>query len=244
MNSKTCQLVRLAGIVAVIGAVACAISDMLMLTATFNIADYPNLQPYLELLDDAEVMAAISHSRLAWGGMLGVLAFPFSIAGIWQVYQGLKPAGRWLALPPTLFLIYGSSLSPFVHGSFIYGGQCIHALNDVDTASQAIVADMFTRMTSILTASYAILAVCSLIGCIWFSVAVASRKTFFPRWMALGNPLLIWVGQELVSLILPKSITFYTAPAGFNIASAIFFALSTILLWRVDPELISPEERS
>ena len=58
--------------------------------------------------------------------------------------------------------------------------------------------------------------------------------------MTLGNPLLIWVGEELVSLVLHKSITFYTDPAGFNITYAIFFALTTILLWCVYPELISP----
>ena len=234
MTVENSKLVRLAGIVAVIGAAVLAISDMLMLAATIDIADYPKLQAYVDFMFDAEVMVAIPYRRLVWGGLLGVLALPAFLAGVWHVHQGLKSAGRRLSMPPTLLFAYAFILSPFIHGSFIYLGEYVHALNTVDTASQAVVVGMVTRLRSMLIVAYGVALIFILIGSIWFSVAVASRKTLFPRWMALANPVLIDVGVVLVCLILPKSITLYIWPAGLSITFLIFFALTTRLLWRVE----------
>lgn len=230
MTADTLLAIQITGLCAIIGALIYAVGDVLLLAAKADLADYPNLQSHAKLLSGAEKMVGLSWSRLVRGGLLGVFATPLLLAGFWQVYQGLLPSGLWLALPPLILFGWASVVGTFVHGSFIYLGEYVQALNRLESASQTVLLEMLGRHRQIMKITYGFLFVCIIIASVWFSMVVVAGETAFPLWMAAVNPvtaLLLWM---LVKRILPVRVRDLTEGAGFNIAYLIFFVLTTITL--------------
>jgi uncharacterized protein DUF6796 len=232
MNAEMLTAIRITGLIAILGALVYAVADVLLLAAKANLADYPNLLPHARLLSDAEKMVVLPWWRLAWGGLLGVFATPLILAGIWQVYQGMHLAGDGLSLPPALLMVCASVVGAFVHGSFIYLGEYVQALNQLDAASQPVLVGMFTRHKRIMIVTYGFLLGCILVASIWFSVLVGLGRTLFPLWMAAVNPVTALIAWMLVKRFLPRKVVDWTEGAGFNIAYLIFFAFTTATLWR------------
>jgi hypothetical protein len=163
--------------------------------------------------------------------LLGVFATPLVLAGFWQVYQGMGGANNWWALATAVLFGIASIIGGFVHGSFYYMGEYVHALNKVQDDSQPIVAEMIARHRRVLIITYAPVLLFILIASILFSVFVASNRTAFPVWMAAINPVTMTMVWLLVKQVLPQFIRDWTEGAGFNIAYLIFFACTTASLW-------------
>jgi hypothetical protein len=223
--------IQLSGIAAISGALVYALGDILMLAAKANLADYPRLQPYAKTLSGAENMVALSRRRLIWGGLLGVFATPLVLVGFWLLYNGLSPAGLGQALPPVLLFAFASVIGAFVHGSFIYLGEYVLALNRVGEDSQPILMEMFSRHRKIMMITYGFLLVCILVGSIWYSVVVLSGKTLLAPWMAAVNPVTAFLAWLALKKVLPQRVSQVFEGAGFNIAYIVFFVFLTIMLW-------------
>ena len=222
---------RTTGLLALFGAFLYAIGDVLLLASKVKLDEYPKLKPFAKLLSDAERMVVLSPNRMIWGALLGVFATPLVAAGFWQVYQGLHGANASAVLATVLLFASGSMIGAFVHGTFYYMGEYIHALNKVEEDSQSIIAEMITRHKKVLIISYAPVLLLIVIASIMFSILVASGDTAFPVWMAAVNPLTLTIAWLLVKRILPQFIRDRAEGAGFNIAFMAFFALTTITLW-------------
>jgi hypothetical protein len=223
---------RWTGLLAILGALLYAIGDSLLLASKVNLDDYPRLQPHAKLLSDAEKMVVLPWWRLAWGGLLGVFSTPLVLAGIWQVYQGLAPAGEAAALPPFVLFACASIVGAFGHGTFIYMGEYVQALNRVSDDSQAVLVEMIQHHRKILIITYLFLLGCILAATIWYTVLVAGGRTHFPRWMAGVNPVTALVVWMLVKKVLPARVRDLTEGAGFNVAYLIFFIFTTATLWQ------------
>ena len=232
MDQLTTSL-RIAGLLALVGAFLYAIGDVLLLASKAKLDDYPKLKPFAKLLSDAEKMVVLPPNRLIWGALIGVFATPLVLIGFWQVYQGLDGAdGSWAL---ATFGLFGSAsiIGAFVHGTFYYMGEYIHALNKVQDESQSVVVDMISRHRKVLLITYAPVLIFILVASILFSVLVASGKTSFPVWMAAINPVTMTIAWMLIKRVLPQFIRDWTEGAGFNIAYLAFFACTTITLWNV-----------
>ena len=222
---------RITGLLALLGAFLYAIGDVLLLASKVNLDDYPKLKPFAKLLSDAEKMVVLSPNRMIWGALLGVFATPLVAVGFWQIYQGLSGANASAVLATVLLFGVGSILGAFVHGTFYYMGEYIHALNKVEESSQPVIVDMINRHKKVLIISYAPVLLVIVIASIMFSILVASGNTAFPVWMAAINPLTMTITWLLIKRILPPFIRDGAEGAGFNIAFMAFFAFTTITLW-------------
>nr|MBP7692980.1 hypothetical protein [Anaerolineales bacterium] len=147
-----------AGLLAMLGAGIYAVGDVLLLAGRADLARHPNLQPHIKLLSGTERMAELSWPRLMWGGLLGVFATPLVLASLWLLYTGLAPAGFWAVWPPVLLFGLGFILSPFVHGSFIYLGEYVQALDRLEPDAQPVLVGMFQRHKQVMIISYGVLA--------------------------------------------------------------------------------------
>jgi hypothetical protein len=222
---------RTAGLLALIGAFLYATGDVLLLAGKASLENYPRLTPFAKLLSGSERMVALPPSRLIWGALLGVFSTPLVLAGFWQVYQGLDGANASWTLITFLLFASASIICAFVHGTFYYMGEYVHALNDVQDDSQEIVAHMIQRHRNVLIATYSPVLVFIFLASILFSVLVASGRTLFPVWMAAINPVTMTILWLLLKRILPQFIRDHTEGAGFNIAYLVFFACTTATLW-------------
>jgi hypothetical protein len=223
--------IQLTGILAILGTTLYAVGDVLLLAGKVNLDEHPRLKPYVKLLSDAEKMIVLPPDRMIWGALLGVFATPLTMAGYWQLYQGMNGANDALILTMTLLFGTGSVLGAFVHGTFYYMGEYVHALDKVDEASQPVIADMFSRHRKVLIISYAPVMIAILIASILFSVIVATQTTAFPSWMIAVNPITLIIAWLVLKRFLPQFVRDRTEGAGFNIAFMAFFICTTITLW-------------
>ncbi len=224
-------LIQITGILAMFGAFIYALGDILLLAAKINIDDYPKLKPFQTLLSDAEKMVVLSPKKMMVGALIGVFATPLILAGFWQVNQGLEGANELLVLSTVILFGTASVIGAFVHGTFFYMGEYVKALNNVNEASQQVIADMIARHRKVLIVSYIPVLVLILIASILFSVMVGTGNTLFPIWMAAVNPVTLTIAWMLLKKILPQFIRDATEGAGFNIAYFAFFLCTTTTLW-------------
>ena len=224
-------LLHVTGLLSMLGALLYAIGDVLLLASKANLDEYPKLKPFAKLLSGAERMAALSPARIMGGALAGVFSTPLILAGFWLTYRGLAASGSMLALVTALLSGFASVVGAFVHGSFFYMGEYVHALNQVDESSQPVIADMIARHRKVLLITYAPLMLAVILASILFSVLVAQGKTSFPIWMAAVNPVTITIVWMFGKRILPQFIRDWTEGAGFNIAYLTFFTCVTLTLW-------------
>lgn len=225
------ELLKILGLLALAGAFLYAIGDVLLLASKVRLDDFPKLKPFAKLLSDSEKMVVLAPNRLMWGALIGVFATPLVLLGFWQVYRGLSGANESLVLATVGLFGSASIIGAFVHGTFYYMGEYIHALNKVEDSSQQVIADMITRHRKVLIVTYAPVLFFIIIASILFSVLVASCRTAFPVWMAAVNPVTMTIAWLLIKRVLPQFVRDWTEGAGFNIAYLAFFACTTITLW-------------
>ena len=223
--------IRITGLLALFGAFLYAVGDVLLLASNVKLDDYPRLKPFAKLLSDAEKMIVLPPNRLIWGALLGVFATPLVLLGFWQVYHGLDGANTSLVLTTIGLFATASIIGAFVHGTFYFMGEYIHALNKVEDGSQSVIADMIARHRKVLIVTYAPVLAFILIASVLFSILVASGRTAFPIWMAGINPVTMTIAWLVIKRILPQVVRDWTEGAGFNIAFLAFFACTTITLW-------------
>ena len=224
-------MLRVTGLIALLGTLLYAIGDVLLLAGKVSLDDYPKLKPFAKLLSDAEKMIVLSPNRMIWGALLGVFATPLVLLGFWQVYQGLGATNDWTVRITVGLFGIASVLGAFVHGTFYYMGEYIHALNKVEENSQSVIAAMIERHKKVLIVSYGPLLIFILIASVLFSVLVASGETLFPTWVAWINPVTMTIAWLLVKRVLPQFVRDWTEGAGFNIAFMAFFLCTTLTLW-------------
>lgn len=215
------------GLLGILGAVIYAIGDVFLLAGKARLEDYPKLLSYAKILSGAERMVALPHWRLLWGGLLGVFATPLVLMGFTLVGGS---AGGDSMMPPFYIFTLATLVAPFVHGSFIYLGEYVQALNKVADDSQPLIAEMLVRHRKIMTITYAFLLVCVITASIWFSVVVSLGQTHLPLWMAGVNPVTLFLAWALVKRLLPRFIQDWTEGAGFNIAYLLFFLFLMLTL--------------
>ena len=224
-------LLHITGLLSMLGAFLYAIGDVLLLAGKANLDDYPKLKPFAKLLSDAERMAVLSPARMMGGALVGVFSTPLILTGFWLTYQGLAASGSALALVTALLFGFASVVGAFVHGSFFYMGEYVHALNQVDESSQPVIADMIARHLKVLLITYAPLMLAGILASILVSVLVAQGGTSVPTWMAAVNPVTVTIVWMFGKRILPQFVRDWTEGAGFNIAYLIFFICVTLTLW-------------
>jgi len=223
---------KITGVLALLGAFFYAVGDVLLLASKVSLEDYPRLKPFAKLLSDSEKMVTLSPTRMMWGALIGVFSTPLMLVGFWQVYHGLSGANAWAVGSAVGMFGIATVIGAFVHGSFFYMGEYVHALNDVNDDSQSVIEKMIERHRKILVITYAPLLILIVFASVTFSVLVWSGKTFFPVWMAAINPVTMTIAWMLVKRILPQFVRDWTEGAGFNIAYLAFFACTTITLWK------------
>ena len=222
---------RLTGLIALLGALLYAIGDVLLLASKVSLDDYPKLKPFAKLLSDVERMIVLTPKRMIWGALLGVFATPLVLLGFWQVYQGLGATKDWAVLATVGLFGIASVIGAFVHGTFYYMGEYIHALNNVEESSQPVITAMIERHKKVLIISYAPVMILVLLASVLFSILVASGKTLFPVWVAAINPVTMTIAWLVIKRLLPQFVRDWTEGAGFNIAFLAFFFCTTITLW-------------
>ena len=172
----------------------------------------------------------ISSKRLLWGHYLGVLLIPFELAGLYVVGYGLQPAGKKWLYALGAAILYVMIIGVAYHGMLALYASALHLGTGVlDAAIAQQIGEGVKQMSAffeplgfLMFLVFAPLSLC-------FFYLVWAKKTHFPRWVALVNPLIVYAVITLIYLLFP---TWGAAlmVAGFNLSLLLLFAVTTGVL--------------
>lgn len=224
-------VLRLAGVLAMVGALLYIVGDSLLLAVKPAPEPHPRLAEHASLVGGMARLAELDPGRIVPGGLLGVFATPFVMLGWWQLAQGLAPAGELAAVgPPALFAL-GSVIGAFVHGWFMALAEDVRLLARASDATAPHLVEVVGRARRILAVAYAPVVLAVLVASAWFSLAVIGGSTAFPAWLAAANPIVLLAAFLVVRRVLPARLADPLEGTGFNVAYLAFFALTTATLW-------------
>jgi hypothetical protein len=175
-------------------------------------------------------MGNAADPRIVIAGVTALLGTWLYVIGVVQVFYAFRPAtdlarNTVVASFAGILIAYG-----IVHGAYIAiatsAKLSVGYQLDMDAAtSLAVSANEALRLFI-----YPLFAVLSVV----FITQVWRRRTLYPRWMIIFFPLIPLLFQGWVDKIL-SGVPWVIVHGGFfNLILVIFFAASTVALWRVD----------
>ena len=223
MATDKLKRIRLAGIVALSCAALVFAADVIMLglpVSGSEVADYRSL-------------ANIPEWRLRVGSY-GAFVIIVFVVGVWQLYEGIKPAGAWWSIPPFLLLSYFFMSGAIFHFLIPFMGAAVKARLQIQGAEREGLESLVQTMRVYWLVPYYAGAVSLMIGTLWFAAAVLFRPTHFPLWMAALSPGFPIGAAFLLTRWLPAPVGGYLYPPFVHFATPLIFGASTVLLWNGD----------
>ncbi len=169
-----------------------------------------------------QFFSGISAERTTLGHFIGVFGAPLYLVGAWHIRLMLRPAGEAWSLAAFLIAAYG-----FAVGAVWIGSRAsISALINVPVTPEIepLVALYNFRYETLLQVIRIAVLLLSVIY-IWL---VLTGRSYYPRWMALLNPILLIIVSFVVYVVAPE-LGKYFMPIALNIAFFIFFAASIVI---------------
>jgi hypothetical protein len=181
---------------------------------------------------DFRILVNLPEWRLRVGSYGAFLIIVF-VVGVWQLYEGIKPAGAWWSIPPFLLLSYFFINGAIFHFLFAFMGAAVRARSQVQDAGNGTMETLVQTMRGYWLAPYYLGAISLVIGTVWFAAAILFRPTYFPRWMAALSPGIPIGVAFLITRWLPAPVGGYLLPPSVHFATPLIFGASTWLLWNV-----------
>ena len=234
MTTDKLKRLRLAGVVSLACAGVVFAADVIMLglpVSGSEVADYRSL-------------ANIPEWRLRLGSY-GAFVIVIFIVGVWQLYEGIKPAGGWWSIPPFLLLSYFFISGAIFHFLVPFMGAAVKAQSlaqGTGNETNETIETLVQTVRSYWLVPYYASAVSLAIGSVWFAAAILFRPTYFPRWMAALSPGIPIGAAFLMTRWLPAPVGGYLYPPFVHFATPLIFGASTALLWNVEIDSSDEEE--
>ncbi len=169
----------------------------------------------------------ISLHRLTLGHFVAVSFVPFYIAGYYHLYLVFKQNN-----PKTAMAIFALGVIAFMIGGMWISsraqlGYLVHKIAEFpdDIALQSLIAVYKTHSEILVKSLRVWIAAIS----IFFIIPILKGRTFYPKWMAIFNPLFILLAVLVIYTVAP-SIGYYIGPIAMNVVHFIVFGLSLLIL--------------
>jgi len=166
-------------------------------------------------------LQGISDQRTTVGHFFGVFGATLYLVGSYHIYLMLRPASERAAFSAFLITAFG-----FIVGTVWIGSRAsISALMQLPQTPEVLhLVELYElRYETLLT----VIRITTLILSVIFIWLTLSKRTHYPRWMAVFNPIVLILLSFLTFVIAPQ-LGKHLLPIALNVAFLIFFTLSTI----------------
>ena len=176
----------------------------------------------LDFAEDYEFLKFVPLENLTTGHFLAVIGLPFYFAGYIHIYRMLKSGNETLAR-----IVLGLGFIAFAVGGIWIGsrasiGNIVHLKETISIDNYQNLLDHYTNHLEILVKILRIvIATLSIV----FAVAILKGSTFYKKWMAIFNPIVILLLLVLIGKLLPF-IGKHMLPILMNVTHFILFVLS------------------
>lgn len=222
-TQKTAKVVLIMGLIGIAGVLLTILSDFILIGRPSSSNAFFKL--------GTESMAHLSQWRITIGAFLGIIVIPIQIAGLTTIYYGLKSAGKAKALMTVLTTAHTLMMAVAFHTSYAFiasGWNMYYELGSKDLIAEKMIYRFGYYWKIIII----IMAVELILSSAYFVFLILRGNTLYPKWMALFSPFCVLLYMYPVVLIAPKPIGGFIAPAFLNLATLVFFILSTITVYK------------
>lgn len=231
--------IRLSGIAGIVAALAWIAGDVLLVGHLANAADYPQLLiAHTGRVEPDFVLRVVGVPRgwLIAGALCAVFSVPLYLAACWQLWCGVRSAGRAWALPAVALIFCGYALSPLPHAAFYFVGAIYQTMTTADPATHDMLLALADEFHHVLEITWYVAVGALALGLLWLSAAVATGRSAYPRWFALsGNPLVLGLLVATATMLLRGALGTAIGAAALNIIWLLVYLQSTVLLWHTRP---------
>jgi len=166
-------------------------------------------------------MQGIGEQRTTIGHFFGVFGATLYLIGCYHIYLMLRPANEKAAL-----VAFFTSAFGFIVGAVWIGSRAsVSALMQIpETPEVAQLVELYElRYETLINVTRITTLILSAIF-VWLAL---TGRSYYKRWAAIFNPLVLIICSFLIYLVAPQ-IGKYLMPIALNVAFFIFFSLSLI----------------
>jgi hypothetical protein len=176
------------------------------------------------------VLENTSHTRLLLSNYLATIGIPLGVFGLWHIFCLIQPAGKFISRALFVTGVAGYVAGTVFHASLSYVATVYRIKREVGTE----VEEVLTEIISLFQDFSQPLAYL-FFGAIWvvsilFAVAVLSRKTVYPRWLVIVNPVTIELVFALLAAVAPLHLKTFLIGTVYNNSLFVFYLISVITL--------------
>lgn len=222
-TEKTAKFVLIMGLIGITGVLLTIISDFILIGRPSSSNAFFKL--------GTESMADLSQWRITVGAFLGIIVIPIQIVGLATIYYGLKSAGKIKAIIIVLTTAHTLMMAVAFHTSYAFIASGWNLYYELGTRD-LIAEKMINRFGYYWKIIIIIMSVELIFSSAYFVFLILRGNTMYPKWMALFSPFCVLLYMYPVVLIAPKPIGGFIAPAFLNLATLVFFILSTITVYK------------
>ena len=180
--------------------------------------------------ENYEFFKFVPVENLTTGHFLAVIGLPFYFAGYIHIYRMLRSGNEFLAR-----LVLAIGFVAFAVGGIWIGsrasiGNIIH-LKDVIEPS--IYQNLLAHYTEHMEVLVEVLRVVIVLLSIVFVIAILKGGTYYKKWMAIFNPIVILV-LVFSTLFWAEGLAKHLAPIAMNVTHFILFGLSLYQLSKLN----------
>ncbi len=179
-------------------------------------------------IDHVLNMSNVSDNRIIASGITALIAAWLYILGLGQVAFAFKPTSA--TIRNTVVISFGAILMSYgvIHGAFvaIATSAKLAAQHNLDLSAATALATQANEAIRFII--YPIFGLLSVV----FIYQVWKRNTLYPRWIILFFPLAPFLLQGVIAAITPNSLKIIILGGYLNLMLVLFFAASTIALWK------------
>ena len=183
----------------------------------------------LEFSTPYEFFKPVPLDNLTKGHFLAVIGLPFYFAGYIHIYRMLKPGNETLARLVLAIGFIAFAVGGIWIGSRASMGNIIHLKDAMDASVyQNLSAHYTDHMEVLVQALRVVIAILSIV----FAIAIVKGGTYYKKWMAIFNPIIILILLVVLGKLMP-SIGKHMLPILMNVTHFILFTLSLYQLNKV-----------
>lgn len=215
MPYDTTTIIRLCGIMGILGALTTGLGDLL----------YNHIPGSKQTL--YEKMSTFPMKRLVTAGILGLIGSWLYLFSIFHLYYAFLPLGDLFALIISISFALVAVAYGVAHASYFAIGSAVKIAreNQLDVESAGRLGE--TLFSKIVLITYIPVAVFSLPAI----YAVIMGRSAYPVWMVVFQPIVPYLLRGVVLKILPGRAHEIIRDSYDNFVLLLYFLVSTIVLW-------------
>ena len=176
----------------------------------------------LDFATDYEFFKFVPLENLTTGHFLAVIGLPLYFAGYIHIYRMLKSGNETLARIVLSIGFIAFAIGGIWIGSRASIGNIVHLKETMSATNYQNLLDHYTNHMEILVK---ILRIVIATVSVVFAIAILKGGTYYKKWMAIFNPIVILLILVLIGKLVP-TIGKHTLPILMNVTHFIVFAIS------------------